>query len=212
MTYGSAPVSVPGIPSSALVSIPDLVLGTVTIGAIAISTAEAFGLARIAFGSQPLWINTRTLQPIWLDIKTLQPFWISERTFNMIPVKHDLEDLVVGDTWAFRRTYKGLPDGAIVDKVRMTIKRDKSLPDSDPSVVQVEIDTSLSQYGQIEDANTENDGQITIYLVVPGEDQSPIVPDKRYHYDIAAQVTTGGEQTCELGYLRPIAGVTDSFD
>lgn len=146
--------------------------------------------------------------PLWIDEKTLRPVWLSERTFNMIGVKEDINNLVVGDTWAFRRTYEGLPPGATVSKAWLTIKRDHSQTDNAAGVIQIPITTTETADGQIEDATTASDGKITVYLVVSKTLTAGLQWWTRYYYDIQVLLSTGEIHTCQRGEMRTVPGST----
>ena len=151
-------------------------------------------------------VTAHTPASVALEEEVIQE---DERELEPHNLKVRIVDFIGGDDLRISRTYTQLPEGIIISKGYLTIKR-RAVDDADAeAIIQKQITASESIAGQLTDATTTG-GSIDLYFDLTSDETATLTPLIPYQYDIQIISLAGAVYTCEKGVIVMQQGVTEA--
>lgn len=165
-------------------------------------------LADLGFQVSALTVSVTAHTPASVNLEE-EVIQEDERELEPHNFKVRIVDYVGGDDLRISRTYTELPEGIIISKGYLTIKRYAKDDADAEAILQKQITSSEGVAGQITDATTTG-GSIELHFDLTGAETGTLTPLVAYHYDVQIISQAGAIYTCEKGVIVMQQGITDA--
>jgi len=120
-----------------------------------------------------------------------------------------IDDLVIGDDYDILRTVTEVPDSTSLDRGWISVKINRTDPDSAAIIFKEITVVEQSGIGQIIDEGS-SDGTAMVLFQLTHAETLLLYEHIAYVYDIKVRTATNKIHTAESGLLYPVRGVTEA--